>query len=259
MRQKKEWALGLSGARLWPKTNSPKVGYSFLSKFDREYVISKVLGGGKYEIYSDGVYLERSLKEIKSGQIKHPLDRTVYSRGFLGVGSYTYEENKHRSDCWRAMFKRCYSGNDFYVKYANLEVCELWFNFQNFAEWYDINYSEGYDLDKDLKSSEKFNGYSPETCVFLPHDLNKRLSHQYKTVPTKERHKYRAKVSFKGEHFELGRYLDWSSALYFQVAAKFAMLEQEIRGMFGNDFVEKYWNQSRFDVCLQRSYEIASA
>jgi hypothetical protein len=257
MRKKKHWDTGISGARIWPKKNSIRVGYIFTSKFNREFEVTKVLGDGKYEIYSCGVYLQRAWKEIKTGQIKHPLDKVVYSKGFLGIGQYTYEEDQHRADCWRSMFKRCYSGDEHYHSYAGLEVCENWCNFQNFAKWYDENYIVGYDLDKDLKDFTEQLGYSPDTCMFIPHNLNKRLSHAYKTVPTKEGRKFRAKTSFRGKHFELGRYSEWCNALYFQVAAKFAMLEQEIRETLGESFVLKYWNSVRFSLHCRRAYEVA--
>ena len=55
------------------------------------------------------------------------------------------------------------------MTYIGCTVCELWHNFQNFAEWYDENYSagmEGYHLDKDIKIKGN-KVYSPSTCMFV--------------------------------------------------------------------------------------------
>ena len=50
--------------------------------------------------------------------------------------------------------------------YIGCTVCIEWNNFQNFAGWFNENYIEGYDLDKDIK----VNGnkvYSPVTCLIV--------------------------------------------------------------------------------------------
>ncbi len=61
-------------------------------------------------------------------------------------------------------------------KYADVKVCEEWLDYQNFAEWaYNVDYFErGWQLDKDLLSNE--NIYSPDTCVFLPVEINNILN-----------------------------------------------------------------------------------
>ena len=59
--------------------------------------------------------------------------------------------------------------------YKECTVCTEWHNFQAFAEWYENNYyeipNESMSLDKDIL----FKGnkiYSPETCVFVPKNIN---------------------------------------------------------------------------------------
>ena len=75
------------------------------------------------------------------------------------------------------MLRRCYDDKyqEKYLTYKNCEVCESWHNFQNFAEWFENNYYEIEDevmnLDKDiLVKGNKI--YSPETCVFVPQNIN---------------------------------------------------------------------------------------
>lgn len=74
---------------------------------------------------------------------------------------------------WISMLQRCYS--DSYQArqptYKGCSVCEDWLTFSNFKEWCEKNSWEGKELDKDL--SEYGNKlYSPDTCVFLPREIN---------------------------------------------------------------------------------------
>ena len=125
-------------------------------------------------------------KVFKNGTIKSPYVKTVFGRGFMGVG-----ENKSREPnngkktkkylTWFAMMQRCYSNNSKKIKptYIGCSVCEKWHNFQIFCDWFDENYytigESSMCLDKDML----FKGnkvYSPETCVFVPQELNKLLT-----------------------------------------------------------------------------------
>ena len=76
------------------------------------------------------------------------------------------------------MLHRCYDEKlqeKYYTTYINCSVCTEWHNFQNFAQWYEENYyeveGERMCLDKDIlvKGNKT---YSPETCVFVPNNIN---------------------------------------------------------------------------------------
>jgi hypothetical protein len=77
---------------------------------------------------------------------------------------------------WINMLKRCY-----YEKlhkkrqtYSDCRVCDEWLLFSNFKKWFDDNCQEGYALDKDiLQQGNKI--YSPETCCFVPKEINNLL------------------------------------------------------------------------------------
>lgn len=64
-----------------------------------------------------------------------------------------------------------------YGKYVECFACDEWLDFQKFAEWFESVqfYKRGWQLDKDLlvKNNKM---YSPETCVFLPEEINKALN-----------------------------------------------------------------------------------
>jgi len=58
--------------------------------------------------------------------------------------------------------------------YSDVTLHPSWENFQNFALWFYKNCVPGWDLDKDIKS--KVLGvprqYGPDTCIFVPEELN---------------------------------------------------------------------------------------
>ena len=142
-----------------------------------------------YRKYNDvDVYFEeynwiaknRQYIDFQKGEIKCPYERRVYNVGFIGEGKYKPNINRKNTECytvWQHMIRRCYD-NKIHKKrptYIDCKVCDEWLNFQNFAEWYYNNYyeikGEVMCLDKDiLNKGNKI--YSPDTCVFVPHNIN---------------------------------------------------------------------------------------
>jgi len=63
------------------------------------------------------------------------------------------------------------------VAYSKVSVDERWLDYQNFADWFYEQdrqgwYVSGWELDKDMLSPVGGKIYSPNTCVFLPKELN---------------------------------------------------------------------------------------
>lgn len=121
--------------------------------------------------------------------------RLIYN---IGINDYTdkiYVNNKliKSYETWRHMIRRCYHEKD--KRYSNyggkgVTVCEEWLYFSNFKKWFDENYrwdldEKGIrlDLDKDLLSNENNKIYSPNTCIFIPNNINLFLS--YKKINNK--------------------------------------------------------------------------
>ena len=78
---------------------------------------------------------------------------------------------------WRAMNDRVLK----HKSYVGTVICEEWKNSTNFVEWYYKQKKEdGWHLDKDLLSDGDVKVYSPDTCVFLPQELNKMLHSGHK-------------------------------------------------------------------------------
>lgn len=124
-----------------------------------------------------GNQVKSRMDHIISGKIKNLNHKSVYGIGFIGVGNYVTSFNGKMIECysvWSRMLKRCYYKADIYPTYENVVVCEEWHNFQIFSEWFKNNYINNFELDKDiLIKGNKI--YSPETCCFVPHDINTLL------------------------------------------------------------------------------------
>lgn len=125
-------------------------------------------------VFDDGTIVKnREYSKFLKGQIKNPNKPCICNVGFFGQGIY---DSSHKSYYhWRDMIRRVYGNIERSKFYEDCSVCQEWFNFQNFALWFDDNYytveDQRMELDKDiLKKGNKI--YSPETCVFVPKNIN---------------------------------------------------------------------------------------
>ncbi len=159
---------------------------------------------------------DREFKSIREGEIKNPIHPSVYGVGYIGVGKYTksygglYNKMYYT---WYNLLKRCFCEEyqEKYPTYKECSVTEDWYNFQNFAEWFEQNYIEGFQLDKDLLvKGNKI--YSPETCCFIPQEINKLLTKcdskrgRYPIGVSLFRKSYLVKLSVSGKSIYLGSF-----------------------------------------------------
>mgnify|MGYP003414669990 FL=1 len=120
-----------------------------------------------------------SVNNLKAGSVLNPFCTTVVGTGYLGVGKFNSKDAAYKT--WEKMLKRCYDEKylNKYVTYKGVTVCEEWLNFQNFAEWCQHQNGFGeldnkgkiFQLDKDILAKET-KEYSPETCCFVPQEIN---------------------------------------------------------------------------------------
>lgn len=121
------------------------------------------------------------LGDLKKGKVKNHLKPSLYGVGYVGVGEYS-SNNKRAFGLWVSMLKRGYSEDfkNLCPTYKDVKVCDEWLCFQNFAEWCEgqkffeakDDKDKSYQLDKDiLVKGNKI--YSPETCCFVPQEVNK--------------------------------------------------------------------------------------
>ena len=126
------------------------------------------------------------MKEVRDGRVS---DRFLPHRGGVGVvgeGEYKSKiDGKYTKEfaVWKDMVDRCCSKKGNLPAYKDVEVCEEWLDFQNFAAW--CNEQIGFKvideknkifaLDKDiLVKGNKV--YSPNTCCFVPQEVNSTLT-----------------------------------------------------------------------------------
>ena len=78
---------------------------------------------------------------------------------------------------WKSLLGRCFSAveKEKHPTYVNTTCCKEWLLFTNFARWFKDNYISGYHLDKDLLV-EGNEVYGPDTCIFIPQDINSFLT-----------------------------------------------------------------------------------
>lgn len=196
------------------------IGKSFPTKEgDIIYVDSYV--GKKYYMVSflhsntpSNFYKKVRSDSIINGLVKNPFFPSIYDIGYIGdyVG---YATKTEAYKCWHRMMERCYSLKlkEKYSTYNNVYCCDEWHNFSVFYEWYNQNSINGYELDKDIliKNNKK---YSPETCCFIPQEINKLLTKSNKTrgeYPLgvnyhKQTEKFVAAVRYNNKLISIGYY-----------------------------------------------------
>lgn len=102
--------------------------------------------------------------------------KKVYGVGLQDISSVDEFGNEIQSyRTWKCMITRCYSKKfkAIHSSYNECYVCEEWLTFSNFKSWFDDNYVDGFALDKDfLQHGVKQKIYSPDTCIFIPQQIN---------------------------------------------------------------------------------------
>lgn len=129
---------------------------------------------------STGEFVKTTYSNFKKGNVKSRFMPSVYGVGYIGNEKKIDENGKVIKSYtqWTNMLRRCYSDEcqKAHPTYKGCSVCEEWYNYSNFKNWYDENYyeieGERMDLDKDiLVKGNKI--YSPDTCVFVTQNINK--------------------------------------------------------------------------------------
>ena len=127
------------------------------------------------------------MHDLGRGKVGNPFYRTVFDVGYVGVGKYKTNlgvVHTREHALWVNMLTRVYDykSRDKYPTYKDVTVCKEWLNFQNFAAWchkqefFNVRDENGkvYQLDKDILTKDS-KVYSPETCCFVPQEVNKLL------------------------------------------------------------------------------------
>lgn len=209
--------------------------------------------------FDDGtVILNRGYSCVKNGKVKNTYHPFKYGIGFIGEGKYITKLNKRDTKeytSWSGVLKR---GNSKFFKeknptYRDATVCKEWHNYQNFAKWHEQNYHpeimKGWHLDKDiLLKGNKL--YSPETCCFVPHEINSLIIKSNKcrgVLPIgvkKQNKKYISTLSKNGKCVFLGSFDTPEEAFQAYKIAKEAHIKE----------VADEWRGQITEPCYQALY-----
>lgn len=179
---------------------------------------------------------------------------TVYNKGYIGKGTYKPSLNRRKTKVyskWNNILHRSYSESykEKQPTYKDVTVCEEWHNFQNFAKWFEDNYVEGFELDKDiLVKGNKI--YSPETCCFVPKEINSLFkNYNNNLLPTgisydKINKKYKVSIRINGKMKTKGRYVTVEEAFKVYKTAKETYIKE----------VADKWKEQISDKVYQAMY-----
>jgi hypothetical protein len=123
------------------------------------------------EFVDTGYKTKTQASHIMVGIVRDPMRPYAHGVGYIGVGVYKRRSKPY--SIWNSMLYRCYSQESMCKNptYRGCDVDKDWHNFQVFAKWYEQNYKDGYELDKDLLIVGN-RTYSQDTCVFVPSRVN---------------------------------------------------------------------------------------
>lgn len=165
------------------------------------FTIVKCYGWRNSTIKFDNGLIKNNVdyKSILNGSVKNKLHPSVHGIGYEGMGNYCGKTHPKIYKTWFGMLERCYS-NKWHKKSPSYKDCSVdtrWHNFQNFAEWFEENYTDNSELDKDLLIKRN-KTYSPETCCFVPKEINNIFKgnskrNEYPIGVSKSGSKYKAK------------------------------------------------------------------
>lgn len=103
---------------------------------------------------------------------------TIYEDlGIIDDGYTQYKTASHKK--WIGIIHRCHNKSALkkHPTYQRCGLCDEWKTYSNFAKWFDENYVEGYELEKDiLVKGNKI--YGPDTCCFVPRRINILLTNR---------------------------------------------------------------------------------
>lgn len=128
----------------------------------------------KVRFVETGSVINTRKNAVRIGAVRDPMKRTVFGVGYLGDGGIGAKKDRKAYRRWHAMMSRCYNErSDRYRFYGakGIRVSKDWHNFQNYMKWFQENFKDGLQIDKDLLGGDS-PVYGPNTCVCITPRLN---------------------------------------------------------------------------------------
>lgn len=135
-----------------------RLGEMHFSREGEEAEIIEYINADKCTIkFLEGVTLENiQYGHVIRNNFSNPYRISVLGVGFLGAGKFSRKTHEKTYQSWSGLLTRAYSlmYHEVYPTYVGCSVDPTWYNFQNFANWYEENYNpetmQGWHLDKDI-------------------------------------------------------------------------------------------------------------
>lgn len=193
-----------------------KIGEVYVFENGHKMEVIEYFGAKNITIkFDDGViYKNATYDNFINGRVKNYNYPIVNGVGCFGYGRYSRKTHRLFYELWKGMLGRCYNESELLKRptYRGCSVDPYFLNFQNFANWCEVNYVEGFRIDKDiLVKRNKI--YSPDTCCFVPVEINslfilcgKNRGNAPVGVLKTEYNKYMANVSIGNVKTYLGTY-----------------------------------------------------
>lgn len=202
------------------------VGKVITSKQDGDFEIIEYINAKNVVVkfIDTGYTTVCRITNILSGAVKDRLKPSVYGMGILGEKLPLKEGTQSKEySVWVRMLDRCYSNNKKdHPTYQNCTVSLEFLHFHNFKSWCKQQTgfgNKGFALDKDiLVKGNKV--YSPETCCFVPQEINNfltniKLSNDTNNIGIsfhEETKKYKVEFSKYGKTTRLGYFCNLKDA-----------------------------------------------
>lgn len=161
---------------------------------------------------------------------------------------------------WADILYRCHTtkGRINCPAYTDCYICEEWKRYSNFKRWFDNNYIEGYQLDKDILVKGN-RVYSPDTCCFVPNDINMLFakSKRKRGYPTgvhkhSQCNRYAAQMSVGNQNQYLGLYKTIEEAFAAYKEAK----ESYIHALASKHYAQGHLAYNVYEALMNREIEI---
>lgn len=167
----------------------------------------------KIQYLYNGFITTYRMSNIIRGCVKNPFHPNKFG-GYIGYGKYKCGKNTSKEyEVWRGILKRINNNNSRNNSYSKVSLCDEWYNYQNFAYWYDNYISslnpdlyDEYEIDKDIVQwDQEYKIYSPSTCCLVPKQINMALieinsySRELPTGVYKHGSGYRASLNINGK------------------------------------------------------------
>lgn len=160
-----------------------------------------------------------TVDNMRKGQVKNPYHKSVFGIGYIGHGEHKPSIKSKTTKVYRVwlhILERAYCPkyHKRFPTYVDCSVDDRWHNFQNFSEWYyqqPNSDRSGFHLDKDLLVIGN-KVYGPETCTFVPLEINVLLTNssesrgRFPRGVSRNKSKYVAEISIRGKKKGLGYY-----------------------------------------------------